>query len=143
MCALSLAVVQVLLRITAATGRVGETLQAVNRVVHAIRRLDQSADVHVATDVEDGSVVWLYEEWPTPERCELHLQSQEFARLLALVETSVEPPLLEWRLVTESRGLEYFAAVRGVDASLLPPERPWRGTRSQAIARVETRKEDQ
>ena len=135
---LSLTVVQVLLRITAATGRVGETLQAVNRVVHAIRRLDEGAEVHISTDVEDGSVVWLYEEWPTPERCERHLQSQEFARLLALVETSKEPPLLEWRLVTESRGLEYFAAVRGVDASLLPAERPGRAVRRVTSARVDT-----
>jgi len=30
-----------------------------------------------------------------------------------LMETATEPPLLEFRFISETRGLEYVAAVRG------------------------------
>jgi quinol monooxygenase YgiN len=118
-------VVQVLFRITVAAGRVGETLQALHHVVRGIRREEQFADahVHVATDVEEDDVVWLCEEWPTLDQCEQHLRSRHFARLLALAETSVAPPLLECRVISESRGLDYFAAVRDNDVSALDPRK--------------------
>lgn len=110
-----LTVVQMLLRITAATDRAAMTLQALHHVVRGIRRGDQFAQVHVALDAEDDGVIWVSEHWPTVEQFERHLQSEQFTRLLALVETSAAPPLFECRSVSESRGLEYIAAVRRVD----------------------------
>ncbi len=107
------AVVQVLLRLSVPVRRATQTLKALAHIAHGIRREDDAATVHVSTDAEDDGVFWLCEEWPTVEHCERHLRSQQFARLLALVETSEAPPLLECRVISESRGVDYVAAVRG------------------------------
>lgn len=113
--------VQVLLRVSAPTRRASQTLKALAHIAHGIRREDDCATVHVATDAEDEGVFWLSEEWPTIEHCERHLRSQQFARLLALVETSDTPPLLECRLISESRGVDYFAAVRAAEEPSTAP----------------------
>ncbi len=107
-----LTVIQMLLRITATTERAATTLQALHHLVHGIRRGDQFAQVRVALDAEEDGVIWVSEDWPTVEQFERHLQSEQFTRLLALVETSAAPPLFECRSVSESRGLEYIAALR-------------------------------
>jgi len=61
-------------------------------------------------------VVWYFEDWTDVEAFERHLRSDRFARLLSVLELSAEPPRLECRLISESRGLDYLAAVRGVTA---------------------------
>lgn len=56
------------------------------------------------------------EDWTDVEAFERHLRSDQFAQLLAVLELAAEPPTLECRLISESRGLDYVAAVRGVAA---------------------------
>ncbi len=56
----------------------------------------------------------LYEErWQTREDFEDQLRSSRYTRLLALMESAAEQPSLEFHFVSETRGLEYVAAVRG------------------------------
>jgi quinol monooxygenase YgiN len=114
-------VVQVLLRLSVPARSASQTVKALAHIAHGIRREDASATVHVATDAEDDGVFWLSEEWPSVEQCERHLRSQQFARLLALIETSEAPPLLQCRLIAESRGVDYFAAVRAAEEPPTPP----------------------
>jgi quinol monooxygenase YgiN len=116
-------VVQLLVRITAVSGHADELIQALRSVRRGVQREDVNTDVHIATDVDDDNVVWFCEEWPTLEACEDHLRSIQFARMLAVVETAAEAPRLECRLISESRGLDYVASVRGAGRSLPTPPR--------------------
>ncbi len=111
------AVVQLLLRITAAPGQTGELLQALRSVMRGVMAGGECVAAHLLTDVDDGEVVWYWEDWPGRGAFERHLRSDGFARLISLIETSSTLPLLECRFVSESRGLEYLAAVRGVDVA--------------------------
>jgi quinol monooxygenase YgiN len=104
--------VELLVRFTATPGRSQALIQAL-RSVRASRELEIDCEgAHVASDVDDGDVVWYSEEWPGIAEFEQHVRSNSFARLLAVVETAAGPPLIECRVVSETRGLEYLAAVR-------------------------------
>jgi quinol monooxygenase YgiN len=105
--------VQLLLRLTAASGRSHELVQALHPLV---RRASHSAGcrgAHLAADVEDADVFWYCEEWDDPKGLEARVRTEQFSELLSLMETSVEPPMLEFRVIDETRGLDYVSAVRG------------------------------
>jgi hypothetical protein len=76
----------------------------------AIRGVCQAA--HTASDVDDQNVVWYFEKWEAVDHFERHLQSKTFDRLLSVVETAATAPVIECRLIAETQGLEYLAAVR-------------------------------
>jgi hypothetical protein len=50
-----------------------------------------------------------------PEGLERELRTDRVTQLLALVETAAQPPLVEFRVISETRGLEYVASA-GVPA---------------------------
>ena len=62
--------------------------------------------------MDEANTFWYVEEWQDAGDLERELRSDRFSQLLALMETSAQPPALEFRVVTETRGLEYVAAVR-------------------------------
>jgi quinol monooxygenase YgiN len=113
--AIATGVVQLLLRITAVPEHTDELLQALRSVMRSVQVDSGCADAHLLADVDDRSVLWYWEDWFGLDVFERHLRSERFARLLAIVETSSTLPLLECRLVVETRGLDYLAAVRGVE----------------------------
>jgi len=109
--------VQLLLRITAVPGQTDVLLQALRSVMRSVQVDAACADAHVLADVDDRSVLWYWEDWSGLDAFERHLRSERVARLLAVIETSSTLPLLECRLVSETRGLDYLASVRGVEVS--------------------------
>jgi hypothetical protein len=48
------------------------------------------------------------EEWDDPEELRQQFGSERFVHLLELLETSAERPVVEFRIITEKYGLEYF-----------------------------------
>ncbi|HZW37562.1 MAG TPA: hypothetical protein VFF01_11510 [Candidatus Deferrimicrobiaceae bacterium] len=52
------------------------------------------------------------EDWASTEDLEREIRSDRFNRLLSILETAPEPPVLEFRFVSETRGLEYVGEVR-------------------------------
>jgi len=102
-----------MVRLTSVPGQACQLIQALRSVK---RGVDRGGSLHalVASDVDDANVVWFVEEWPSVETFEQHLRSEQFARVLSIIEVAAEAPLLECRLVSETRGLDYVAAVRGV-----------------------------
>lgn len=99
---------------TAVPGHTDDLLQALRSVMHGVQVDGACADAHVLADADDRGAFWYWEDWTGLDAFERHLRSERFTRLLAILETSATLPLFECRLVTEARGLEYVAAVRGV-----------------------------
>jgi quinol monooxygenase YgiN len=106
--------VELLVRLTGTPGRSQALIQALRSVRGSLQLEGVCEGVRVASDVDDADVVWYCEEWPGIVEFEHHLRSPSFARLLAVIETAARPPLIEYRVVSETRGLEYLAAMRGV-----------------------------
>jgi quinol monooxygenase YgiN len=104
--------VELVLRLTAAPGRSHELVQA---LCPYGRRAGQSLgcrSAHLSADVEQADVYWYCEEWEARAAFEAKVRSEEFAVLLSIMETSVSEPVLEIRVVAESRSLDYVAALR-------------------------------
>lgn len=64
-------------------------------------------------DVDDKDMVRYEERWQTRQDFEDQMRSARFTRLLALMESASERPTLEFHVVSETRSLDYVAAVRG------------------------------
>jgi quinol monooxygenase YgiN len=106
--------VELLVRLTAAPGRSHTLIQALRSVRRSLQLEGVCQGTRLASDLDDADVVWYCEEWPAVEAFERHLQSPSFGRLLSVVETTATTPLIECRVVSDTRGLEYLAAMRGV-----------------------------
>ena len=73
-------------------------------------------DAHSATppvvDVDAADVYWYCEEWDDLPSFEAEVRTPQFSELLALIETSAAPPMIEIRVMEEARGLDYVASLR-------------------------------
>jgi hypothetical protein len=67
---------------------------------------------HAASDVDDQNVVWYCEDWAGIDDFERRLRSEPFSRLLSVIETAASAPVIECRVVSDTRGLDYLATVR-------------------------------
>jgi quinol monooxygenase YgiN len=104
-------VVQLTVRLTAASGHAHQLVDALHSVMqHGVQRGYSHA--YIAADVDEANAFWYVEDWQDETALEGELGSERFSQLLALVETSAAPPILEFRIITEARGLEYVSAVR-------------------------------
>jgi quinol monooxygenase YgiN len=103
--------VQLIVRMTARSGRAHQLLEALRARMWCTQRQSGCSDAHIAADVDEADAFWCFENWENAA-LEDELRTDRFSQLLALMETSARPPLLEFRMIAETRGLEYVTAVR-------------------------------
>ena len=99
--------VQLYLRLAVAPERVQDTVQALRAVMSPARFHPECAGVRLTADVENPTVLVYSEDWRTLEVLTREFRSSRFAQLAQIMESSIESPTLEIRLVSEIRGLEY------------------------------------
>jgi len=104
--------VQLTVRLTAKSGRAHQLVEALYSRMRRTRRQSGCSDAHLAADIDAADDFWYLENWENVQALDDELRTDGFSQLLALIETSVRPPLLEFRVITETRGLEYVTAVR-------------------------------
>ena len=66
----------------------------------------------ICQEVDAPEALCYIEEWASPEQMEEQFRSRRFGRLLAVMETAPKPPVLEVRLLAETRGLDYISTLR-------------------------------
>jgi quinol monooxygenase YgiN len=66
----------------------------------------------ITLDVDDPTAIQYEERWKSGPDLENQIRSAGYTQLLALMESASERPLLEIHFVSETRSLEYIAAVR-------------------------------
>jgi quinol monooxygenase YgiN len=64
------------------------------------------------TDVDDPSVLVLWEEWDTQENLDRHLRSSDYRLVIAAMELSQESPQINFNSVNVRCGIEVIEAVR-------------------------------
>jgi quinol monooxygenase YgiN len=104
--------VQMTVRLTAASGHALELVEALHTLMRPARRHGGCAGAHIAADVDEANAFWYVEDWQDAGALERELRTDRFSQLLALMETSAQRPVLEFRVVTETRGLDYVTAAR-------------------------------
>jgi quinol monooxygenase YgiN len=73
-------------------------------------------------EIGNGDQLLYMEAWETQLQLERHMRSARYERVLAVMETSVQQPVLRYQTIFAERGLEYLEAVR--KGSLLSPPGP-------------------
>jgi len=102
-----------MLRMKSAPLQRAEVVQGLRVLMRAARAEKGFMTGWLGVEPDDANSIHYEERWQTREDFEDQLRSSRFTRLLALMESASEQPLLEFHFVSETRGLEYVAAVRG------------------------------
>jgi quinol monooxygenase YgiN len=116
--------VQVTVRLTAVSGRSHQLVQALHTLMRETLRRGGCSGAHIAADVDAADAFWYVEDWKDAAALEAQFTTDGFSQLLALIETAAEAPVVEFRVVSATRGLDYVAEVReAADANGSPPRR--------------------
>ena len=65
-------------------------------------------------DVNDPNTLTLFEEWKTMEDLDCHLRSNNYRKILELMELSSEPPEIRFNSISHLGGLGVIEKARGV-----------------------------
>jgi quinol monooxygenase YgiN len=107
-----MAMVQFTIKITAASGRAHELVDALHMLMARARQMKGCSGVHIAADLDEADAFWYCEDWLDRDALERRVKAESFSQFLALMETSAAPPSMEFRTVSDLRGLEYVSTVR-------------------------------
>jgi hypothetical protein len=66
----------------------------------------------VHQDVDNKSALTLVEQWETQADLNRHIASDDFRRILAVLDLSIEPPEIRFDGVSHTAGIELIEAVR-------------------------------
>lgn len=88
-------------------------------VVHTLRSLLEPTEVepgcircHFYQDVQDENILNFVEEWQSKEDLDRHLRSDQYRKLLAVVDMSREQPEIRFDTITHTEGMEAIRAAR-------------------------------
>jgi len=92
-----------------------------NTLIQALKALAVSAraergmlDCKLYQSVGEETSVCFVEHWQATDDLEYQMRSNRYTQLLALMETAVEEPSMEFHTVSRTQGLDYLQAVRSV-----------------------------
>jgi len=91
-----------------------ELLQTVQSLLEPIRAQRGCLGLHLYHEIGGEEALCLIEEWATKEDLDEHLRSNYFAVLMGAARLLLENPSeLEFRLLTETAGMEVVEAIHG------------------------------
>jgi quinol monooxygenase YgiN len=100
--------VQLLVRLVARPGEAPEVLRALRSVLRPATQARGCSFAQIYLEANDSQRLEYLEEWDDPEELRQQLKSERFVHLLELLETAAEQPFVEFRIITQKYGLEYF-----------------------------------
>jgi quinol monooxygenase YgiN len=103
-------VVQLLVRLVAPRNGVPDLLQALRSVMRPAQQARGCRFAQIYVPANDDRSVEYVEEWDNAEELQSQFDSDRFVRLLGVLETASEKPVLEFRIVAETHGIEYITS---------------------------------
>jgi quinol monooxygenase YgiN len=100
--------VQLLVRLLARQDEAPELLKALRSVLRPAVQARGCGFAQIYREANDSQRLEYLEEWDDPEELRQQLKSERFVHLLELLENAAERPVVEFRIITEKYGLEYF-----------------------------------
>ena len=113
--------IQIVLRIAAAPGRVKEMIQALRSISALAQPQEGCAGCFLFADIGAPESLCYTEEWETEAHLQRQILSFRFTHLLWVMESASEPPHLLFHFVTHTRGLDYVEQVRSRGQNSTPP----------------------
>jgi quinol monooxygenase YgiN len=100
------------IRILIPPKRRAEVLDIFSSVAERSRFEEGCIDCRVYQDVESEPVFLLDQRWESREDLERHLRSEEFRKVLLVLEMSLEPPEVRFEEIAHTGGMEAIEKAR-------------------------------
>jgi len=101
-----------IISITASAKGRREILRALRVLAPPTRARSGCCRVHLLQDVENRNVITWIEEWDSEEALRLHMRSDEYRTLLAVVDMSMREPEVRFHTIAKTASMELIAACR-------------------------------
>jgi len=92
--------------------RSGEVIEILSSMAERSRFEPACIDCRVYQDVEVESAILIEQLWKSGEELECYLRSEEFRKVLLIVEMAVEPPEIRFDEILQSTGFEAIEKAR-------------------------------
>ena len=109
------------LTLAPAPGRRQEMIDVFWLIIGPIRAQPGCLSCGLYQEIGNGDQLLYLEAWETQQQLERHMRSARYERLLAVMDASVQQPVLRYQTISTVMGLEYLEAVR-MGSPLSPPE---------------------
>ena len=110
--------VLMILQLRSSPIRIGELVHALHSLMRSARAQKGFITCGIYLDADAEGAICYEERWETRLDLEEQLRSSRFTHLLDLMESAKEQPCLEFHFVSETRGLDYVAAVRDEETTV-------------------------
>ncbi len=67
---------------------------------------------HLYEDIEEHNIIWAVQEWRSEQDLTKYLQSDDYHRVLSVIELSACPPVIHFDELSSRRGMEVVESVR-------------------------------
>ena len=104
--------VQLLVRFIVPKDSVHEHVQALRTVLWGAQQARGCRFAEICFPADDDGRLEYVEEWDEEAELRKQFGSERFVHLLGLLELAAKPPLIEFRVISETYGLEYVTAGR-------------------------------
>jgi quinol monooxygenase YgiN len=89
-----------------------EVSDALRALARRARRDSACASSDVFVSIDNQGRLVLQQDWTAEADLARYVRSDDFTQVLTLIEMATEPPVLEFDLTRQKRGLDYVAEVR-------------------------------
>jgi quinol monooxygenase YgiN len=100
------------LRIVVRPAKRDEILRTVNSLLGPTRVQPGCISSQFYTDVEDPNVLILSEEWKSQADLDRHLRSDQYRKILAVMDMSDSPPDIKFSTISDVKGMDAIRAAR-------------------------------
>lgn len=107
-----LAMIFVNLKLTPSPQRVDEVIRALRLHIGPTEVQPGCVHCRLSQDPDEPNAVLYEEAWKSWDALDNHVRSNRFKRILNLMEASAATPMLTFRDVQETRGMEYVTKLR-------------------------------
>lgn len=90
-----------------------EILRTLNSVLGPTQSEPGCLTCKMYQDIENAAVLTLVEEWDSQSDLDRYLQSEDFRKILAVMDMSSQHPEITFNTISETTGMEAIIAVRG------------------------------
>jgi len=106
------------LRLSAPVNKRGEIMQKLRSLIGPTLAERGCVACHLQQDADDPNMLTFTEEWGEQADLDLHMASNEYRRLLAVMDMADKPPKVTIMTVQKASGLDRIAKVRRYRNSL-------------------------
>ncbi len=100
-------------RIVVYPERLDDVLRTVRPLISRMADQPGCMGLKIYQDIDNANAVTLVEEWSSEVDVKKHIASDDFRKILAVLDLSREPPEVKFETVSSTGGMEFIEAVRG------------------------------